>query len=165
MKITNPLTLIAIIVGAAVALLAWREFNTTPPLPPRTIQLESTATTTTEVPIKADDDTAAFKAAIAQIEARDTRWKDAVNLALRTPRINLVTVVQDMQAQVRSNESFDFPSCMQPGKPYWLDSQRSVLGALMNFMSDSKADPTTAIDDAARERRNFEMVLDACKAV
>lgn len=162
MKLTHPFvllgTLIALVVAGGVAL----EKNRTPRTL-RTVQVQSTETTTSTIAIKADTDDAQLDAATIDLKARDRRWEDALKLAGSTARMQLAPVIKDMQDQLRSNESVALPGCLGEAKPYWIESQRETVSAFLAFMAQNEFTAAEHFKTAERATRNYTMVLDACR--
>lgn len=160
MKLTNPFFLLAVIVLFVGGIMfATRKTET-----PRLLQVESVAGTTSTVTIQPEAEIGNLATAIADIEARTREWNDTARLALSTSRISLAPIVHDLQSQLRANEKVQFPKCMQAGRDFWLEWQRQSIDGFIGFMADSgDAALTGHIEAAARAKRNYGMVLDACR--
>lgn len=162
MKLTHPFvllgTLIALVVAGGVAL----EKNRTPRTL-RTVQVQSTETTTSTIAIKANADDAKLDAALADLKTRDRRWEDALKLAGSTARMQLPSVIKDMQEQLRENEATALPGCLGEAKPYWIESQRETVAAFLSFMAQHDFIAEAHFKTAERATRNYTMVLDACR--
>jgi len=161
MKITYPLALVGILV-VAIAVAAVATSRKEAPVV-RTVQVNVTDDTTSSVAVKTGDDDDALRTALDDLSVRDRKWGDAADLAGRTARINLTTIVKDMQDQLRDNESAELPGCLETAKPYWLEAQRETIKGYLEFMGRNEFASADHFRNAERADRNYRMVLDACR--
>lgn len=162
MKLTNPFVLLAMLVAVVIVLSSAFDLKKKP-VKHQSIQVQLTDSTTTNIAISANDDTKELTDSLSELRNRDRKWKDITDLAGRTARINLTSIVMDMQEQVRENEAMPFPKCLDAAKPYWLESQRQTIAAYLEFMSRNEISATEHFQESERASRNYQMVVEACR--
>jgi hypothetical protein len=160
---TNPFAWVffALIVSLLMV-VAWAAMRPDPPAPVQ-VKIE-TPTGTAPVNLVADEK-AIGEAARRDLEAVEREWTDTIKLASSTSRIALAPIVKDLQEQARTIAELELSACLEPARPFLAENRNEVVAGFLSFMqdgSDANAILSDHLDNAARARRNYVMVIDGC---
>lgn len=101
-------------------------------------------------------------AALGRIAEFDGRWRDAQQVAERTPRIHLASPVKDLQALARESRTLELSECLEPGREFWVAGLESEVQSTLAFMAEERMAQDRHQKEAARDLGNWAKVVDAC---
>lgn len=153
---------IATVIGASV-------LNPKPSaIPERRLMVEGAAGVRTPLTVQPDvKQLDELRDALAELERRERKWRDAVALADVTARLQLAPVVKDLQEQARAYEDMSLPKCLEAAKPFLVESRNATVNGFMAFMNNAALGRLAFERDAeiaTRADRNARMVIEGCRA-
>ncbi len=101
-------------------------------------------------------------AALGRVAEFDGRWRDAQQLAQRTPRIQLASPVKDLQALARESRTLELSECLEPGREFWVAGLEAEVQSTLAFMAQERMAQDRHHKAAARDLGNWAKVVDAC---
>jgi|SRR6185369_5301147 len=111
--------------------------------------------------ITAENNKAAYDAAVAPLNSLYARWKDAQALAGNTPRLTLSGPIASMQTLKQEASALVVAKCLQIPKNFLTLGMSQIIDGYLAFMSLNDASSTSLIASGNNELVGYEQTLAA----